>query len=53
MQTTVGSHNLSELEAIADFAYERLSAKVWNLYFLVQTGRGQFVSDITSRQPRG
>ena len=36
-----------ELEAIADFAHDRLAAKVWNLYFLVPTGRGQFVSDIT------
>ena len=50
VQTTVGSHNLGELEAIADFAYERLAAKVWNLYFLVPTGRGQFVSDITPAQ---
>ena len=46
VQTTAGSHNAGELEAIADFAYERLNAKVWNLYFLVPTGRGQFVSDI-------
>ena len=50
VQTTAGSHNLGELEAIADFAYERLRAKVWNLYFLVPTGRGQFVSDITPAQ---
>jgi molybdenum cofactor biosynthesis enzyme MoaA len=40
VQTTVGSHNLGELEAIADFAHDRLAAKVWNLYFLVPTGRG-------------
>ena len=50
VQTTAGSHNLGELEAIADFAYTRLAAKVWNLYFLVPTGRGQFVSDITPAQ---
>jgi AdoMet-dependent heme synthase len=50
VQTTAGSHNLGELEAIADFAHERLSAKVWNLYFLVPTGRGQFVSDMTPAQ---
>ncbi|HTM26594.1 MAG TPA: radical SAM protein [Vicinamibacterales bacterium] len=50
VQTTAGSHNRDELEAIADFAYERLGAKVWNLYFLVPTGRGQFVSDITPAQ---
>jgi len=50
VQTTAGSHNLDELEAIADFAHDRLAAKVWNLYFLVPTGRGQFVSDITPAQ---
>jgi radical SAM protein with 4Fe4S-binding SPASM domain len=50
VQTTAGSHNLGELEEIADFAYGRLAAKVWNLYFLVPTGRGQFVSDITPAQ---
>ena len=50
VQTTAGSHNLTELEAIADFAHDRLAAKVWNLYFLVPTGRGQFVSDITPAQ---
>jgi radical SAM protein with 4Fe4S-binding SPASM domain len=46
VQTTVGRHNLDELEAIAEFAHAELGAKVWNLYFLVQTGRGEFVSDI-------
>jgi radical SAM protein with 4Fe4S-binding SPASM domain len=50
VQTTAGLHNLGELEAIADFAHDRLAAKVWNLYFLVPTGRGQFVSDITPAQ---
>jgi radical SAM protein with 4Fe4S-binding SPASM domain len=50
VQTTAGSHNVGELEAIADFACDRLAAKVWNLYFLVPTGRGQFVSDISPAQ---
>jgi len=50
VQTTAGSHNLGELDAIADFAHDRLGAKVWNLYFLVPTGRGQFVSDMTPEQ---
>jgi radical SAM protein with 4Fe4S-binding SPASM domain len=50
VQTTAGSHNLGELDAIADFTYERLAAKVWNLYFLVPTGRGQFVSDMSAEQ---
>src|SRR4051794_10180021 len=50
VQTTAGSHNLNELEGIADFVHDRLAAKVWNLYFLVPTGRGQFVSDMTPPQ---
>jgi radical SAM protein with 4Fe4S-binding SPASM domain len=50
VQTTAGSHNFGELEAIADYAHDRLAAKVWNLYFLVPTGRGQFVSDMTPAQ---
>jgi len=50
VQTTAGSHNLGELDAIAEFAHARLGAKVWNLYFLVPTGRGQFVSDLTPAQ---
>ena len=50
VQTTAGAHNIGELEAIADFAHDRLGAKVWNLYFLVPTGRGQFVSDISPAQ---
>jgi AdoMet-dependent heme synthase len=50
VQTTVGSHNRGELEAIADFAHDRLGARVWNLYFLVPTGRGQFVSDMSPEQ---
>jgi AdoMet-dependent heme synthase len=50
VQTTAGAHNLDELDAIADFAHDRLAAKVWNLYFLVPTGRGQFVSDMTPAQ---
>lgn len=47
IQTTVGTHNLGHLESIARFAHDELGARVWNLYFLVQTGRGQFVSDIS------
>jgi radical SAM protein with 4Fe4S-binding SPASM domain len=50
VQTTAGAHNLGELDALADFAYDRLAAKVWNLYFLVPTGRGQFMSDISPAQ---
>jgi len=47
VQTTVGAHNVNELEAIAEFAHVELAASVWNLYFLVPTGRGTFVSDIS------
>ena len=50
VQTTVGGHNVGELERIADFAHDELGARVWNLYFLVQTGRGQFVSDMEPEQ---
>lgn len=47
VQTTVGAHNVNELASIAAFAHTQLSASVWNLYFLVPTGRGAFVSDIS------
>ena len=50
VQTTVGKHNFEEIETIADFAYQEMGAKVFNLYFLVPTGRGQFVSDISPDQ---
>lgn len=53
VQTTVASHNVHELAAIAEFAHEELAAKVWNLYFLVPTGRGQFVSDLSPAQYDG
>ena len=50
VQTTVGSHNSNDLERIAAFAFRELKAKVWNLYFLVQTGRGAYVSDISGEE---
>jgi len=50
VQTTVGRHNLGQLAALADFAHDRLGARVWNLYFLVPTGRGQFVSDLAPEE---
>jgi AdoMet-dependent heme synthase len=46
VQTTVAQHNAGELAALAEFAHAQLGASVWNLYFLVQTGRGQFVTDL-------
>jgi AdoMet-dependent heme synthase len=48
VQTTVARHNVRELAAIAEFAHGELGAKVWNLYFLVPTGRGAHVSDLDS-----
>lgn len=50
VQTTVGRHNLGELEQIADFTHQELAARVWNLYFLVPTGRGQFTSDLSREE---
>jgi radical SAM protein with 4Fe4S-binding SPASM domain len=50
VQTTVGRHNVRELEAIADFAHGELGARVWNLYFLVPTGRGAHVSDLADAE---
>jgi AdoMet-dependent heme synthase len=50
VQTTVGTHNVAELEAIADFAHDELGARVWNLYFLVPTGRGAHVSDLADAE---
>src|SRR5205085_11956204 len=50
VQTTVGAHNRDELAAIAAFAHEALGAKVWNLYFLVPSGRGAFVSDLAPEE---
>jgi radical SAM protein with 4Fe4S-binding SPASM domain len=47
VQTTVGKHNIHELSSIAEFAFETLKAKVFNLYFLVQSGRGTYVSDLS------
>ena len=46
VQTTVGAPQPRELDAIAAFAHDELGAKVWNLYFLVPSGRGAFVTDL-------
>ena len=47
VQTTAGGHNRGELEELAELAHAELGARVWNLYFLVPSGRGQFVSDLS------
>ena len=49
VQTSVTRWNYDEVPQIVDFAYE-LGAKVFNLYFLVRTGRGKTVMDITPAQ---
>lgn len=49
VQTSVTRWNYNEIPQIVDFAYE-LGAKVFNLYFLVRTGRGKTVMDITPAQ---
>ncbi len=46
IQTTIGTHNLSEITDIARLAFQ-LGAHVFNLFFLVPTGRGTYISDIT------
>ncbi len=53
VQTTVGRHNRHELDRLAAFAEDELGARVWNLYFLVPTGRGPFVSDIAPEEYDG
>jgi radical SAM protein with 4Fe4S-binding SPASM domain len=49
VQTTVGSHNHQEIPEIAEMAHA-LGARVFNLYFLVPTGRGAFISDLTAQK---
>ena len=49
VQTTIGEHNVHEILEIAQLAYE-LGARVFNLYFLIPTGRGLFVSNISPEQ---
>ncbi len=49
IQTTIGEHNRESILEIARFAYD-LGARVFNLYFLVPTGRGLYTSNITPGQ---
>ncbi len=46
VQTTPTSRNLEEIPLIAEWAH-RIGAKVFNLFFLVCTGRGEEMADIT------
>ncbi|NIR45644.1 MAG: radical SAM protein [Gemmatimonadetes bacterium] len=47
VQTTIGRHNRDSIVELARFAHE-LGARVYNLYFLVPTGRGAYTSDISA-----
>ncbi len=49
IQTTVTRENFHEIPDIIEFSYN-LGAKVFNLFFLVCTGKGQDLTDITPRQ---
>lgn len=49
VQTSVTQWNYDEIPEIVEYAYQ-LGAKVLNLYFLVRTGRGKTVMDITPTQ---
>lgn len=46
IQTTVNENNYDQIEEIARFANEK-GARSFNLYFLVCTGRGESLADIT------
>ncbi|MFQ5965863.1 MAG: radical SAM protein [Candidatus Scalinduaceae bacterium] len=49
IQTTVFRRNYDEISDIVAFSNE-IGAKVFNLFFLVCTGRGQDITDITPKQ---
>lgn len=49
VHTTASQINFDEIGAIMEFAYHK-KARVFNLFFLVCTGRGEAMSDITPQQ---
>ncbi len=49
IQTTVTKDNFREIPEIIDFSYN-VGARVFNLFFLVCTGKGQDLTDITPAQ---
>ena len=49
IQTTVFKKNYDEIPELVAFAND-MGARVFNLFFLVCTGRGQDITDITSKQ---
>lgn len=46
IHTTINRENLDEIDSMIEYAH-RLGAKVFNLFFLVCTGRGEEFTDIT------
>jgi len=49
IQTTVTNDNIDDIPEIIDFSYN-LGAKVFNLFFLICTGKGQNMTDISPEQ---
>ncbi len=49
IQTTVSKKNITDIPRMIDFAHE-LGATVFNLFFLVCTGRGEEMADISPEQ---
>lgn len=49
IQTTATKENYEEIPAIMDYSFQ-LGAKAFNLFFLICTGRGQGLTDITPAQ---
>ncbi|MEK6590445.1 MAG: radical SAM protein [Nitrospinota bacterium] len=49
IQTTVTKGNYDEIPSIVEFAY-KTGARVFNLFFLVCTGRGEKMTDISAEQ---
>lgn len=49
IQTTVTKENFHEISNIIEFSYN-LGARVFNLFFLICTGKGQELTDITPQQ---
>ncbi|MBI3811369.1 MAG: radical SAM protein [Nitrospirae bacterium] len=49
IHTTAGRMNYEEIPFLIEFAYNK-GARVFNLFFLVCTGRGEAMSDITPEQ---
>jgi radical SAM protein with 4Fe4S-binding SPASM domain len=49
IETTLMHHNFEEIEALAQFSYEK-GASALNIFFLVPTGRGANLTDLTPQE---